>query len=192
LRTSQYSISDHSLGLEPAARDIMESPPKDIVSGVFNKEFAVDVLAYGLIIGTPPLLTFVLIVYAIGDGNLGQYCDDDGIDDSCAPVVRARGVVFASLTVLILIHALEMKDSRRSIFRMDLLHNKVLLFSVVGGCLALLPTIYIPKLNVDVFRISDIGWEWGFCAAGIIFYVIDAELYKALKRRYWRPSVIRR
>jgi len=166
----------------------MDSPPKNIVSGVFNKEFAADILAYGLIIGTPPLLTFVIIVYAIGDGNIGEDCDDGGIDTSCGTVYRARGAVFVSLTVLILIHALEMKDSRQSIFRMDLLHNKTLLYSVVGGCLALLPTIYIPKLNVDVFRISDISWEWGFCAVGIIFYVIGAECYKTLKRRYWKTT----
>ena len=158
---------------------------KDIDSGVFGKEFAADILAYGLILGTPPLISFVIIVYAIGDGNLGDDCDN-GADNSCDIVYKARGTVFVSLTVLILIHAFEMKDFRRSIFRMNLLRNKPLFSSVVGGCLALLPTIYIPKLNVDVFRISDITWEWGFCAAGIMFYVIGAECYKALKRRYWR------
>jgi len=93
-----------------------------------------------------------------------------------------------SLTVLILIHAFEMKDSRRSMFQMHLLRNKPLFISIVGGCLALLPTIYIPKLNVDVFRISDISWEWGFCVAGIIFYVVGAECYKGLKRRYWKAT----
>ena len=184
---AHLKLSNLSLGLEPATSDIMDSPPKDIVSGVFGKEFVADVLAYGLIIGTPPLCTFVIIVYALGGGNLGGDCDD-GIDASCAIVYRARGTVFVTLTVLILIHAFEMKDSRRSIFRMDLLQNKPLLWSVVGGCFALLPTIYIPKLNVDVFRISDISWEWGFCAAGIMFYLIGAECYKTLKRRYWRSK----
>src|ERR1700685_70361 len=78
---------------------------KDIDSGVFGKEFAADILAYGLILGTPPLISFVIIVYAIGDGNLGDDCDN-GADDSCDIVYKARGTVFVSLTVLILIHAL--------------------------------------------------------------------------------------
>jgi P-type Na+/K+ transporter len=165
----------------------MDFPPKDIISGVFTKEFAADVLAYGLILGIPPLLSFVIIVYAIGGGNLGDDCDN-GADNSCNIVYKARGTVFVSLTVLILIHAFEMKDSRRSMFQMHLLRNKPLFISIVGGCLALLPTIYIPKLNVDVFRISDISWEWGFCVAGIIFYVVGAECYKGLKRRYWKAT----
>ena len=174
-----------SLGLEPATGDIMDCAPKDIVSGVFNKEFAADVLAYGIILGTPPLLSFVIIVYAIGGGNLGDHCDN-GPDTSCNIVYKARATVFVSLTILILIHAFEMKDSRRSMFRMNLFRNKPLFFSVVGGCLALLPIIYIPKLNVNVFKISNISWEWGLCLAGILFYVVGAEVYKAFKRRYWK------
>ena len=73
----------------------MDFPPKDIISGVFTKEFAADVLAYGLILGIPPLLSFVIIVYAIGGGNLGDDCDN-GADNSCNIVYKARGTVFVS------------------------------------------------------------------------------------------------
>ena len=69
---------------------------------------------------------------------------------------------------------------------MNLLANKPLLISVVGGCLALFPTIYIPQLNNLVFRMTSITWEWGLCIASVVFYIVFAEGYKALKRRYWR------
>jgi magnesium-transporting ATPase (P-type) len=104
----------------------------------------------------------------------------------CDTVYRGRAAVFASLTVLILLHAFEMKHNRKSIFRMNLLENKPLFVSVVGGSLALFPTIYIPKVNTLVFRMSAITWEWGLCAASIVLYILGAEGYKAFKRRYWR------
>jgi hypothetical protein len=163
----------------------MDRPPHNIVSGVFNKEFASDVIAYGLILGIPPLLSFVIVIYAVGGHNSDMICGYD-VNASCDMYYKARGTVFVTLTILILIHAFEMKDPLKSIFQMNLFRNKALFISVVGGCVALLPTIYIPKLNEVVFRMSDIGWEWGICGASIIFYIVGAESYKALKRRYWR------
>lgn len=161
----------------------MDRPPHNVVSGVFNKEFAVDVIAYGLILGIPPLLSFVIVVYAVGGGNLGTDCSHI-MDASCDVVYRARAAVFVSLTVLLLFHAFQMKDSRKSIFRMNLTQNKTLLISVIGGCFLLIPTIYIPKLNEAVFKMTDISWEWGLCAGSIVLYVLGAEGYKALKRRF--------
>ena len=48
----------------------------------------------------------------------------------------------------------------------------------------LFPTIYIPEVNDVVFRMTSITWEWGLCAASVVFYIVCAEGYKALKRRY--------
>jgi P-type Na+/K+ transporter len=137
--------------------------------------------------GAAPLLSFVIVVYVVGNGNLGTDCNH-GMNMGCDTVYRARAAVFASLTVLILLHAFEMKHKRKSIFHMDLLENKPLFISVVGGCLALFPTIYIPKVNDVVFRMTSITWEWGLCAASIVFYILGAEGYKLLKRRYWRKG----
>jgi len=66
-----------------------------------------------------------------------------------------------------------------------LLENKPLIISVVGGSLALVPCIYIPQFNDVVFKMTGISWEWGLCAASVVFYIVLAEGYKALKRRYW-------
>jgi len=173
--------------LEPAAHDVMHRPPHNVISGVFNKEFASDILVYGLIMGAAPLLSFVIVVYIVGTGDLGTDCNH-GLNLGCDTVYRARAAVFASLTVLILLHAFEMKHSRRSIFTMNLLENKPLFISVVGGSLALFPTIYIPKVNDTVFKMTDITWEWGLCAASIVWYILGAEGYKFLKRRFGKKN----
>lgn len=165
----------------------MYRPPHNVISGVFNKEFGADIIVYGIIMGAAPLLSFVIVVYVVGNGNLGLDCNH-GMNLGCDTVYRARAAVFSSLTVLILLHAFEMKHHRQSIFTMNLFANKPLFISVVGGCLGLFPTIYIPKVNTLVFRMTSITWEWGLCAASIVFYIVCAEGYKALKRRYWRKG----
>ena len=182
-RTIQLRFnSNSSLGLEPVASDIMNRPPTNTV---FNKEFAIDVVIYGIILGTMPLLSFVIVVYGVGRGNFGTNCGE-ALYPSCAIIYRARAIVFVSLTILLLLHAFEMKDPRKSLFHMNLLQNKPLLISVVGGCVALIPTVYIPKVNETIFKMMDIGWEWSLCAASILFYVIGTECYKAVKRRVFR------
>jgi P-type Na+/K+ transporter len=167
----------------------MHRPPHNVISGVFNTEFAVDIIVYGIIMGVAPLLCFVIVVYIVGNGNLGIDCNH-GMNSSCETVYRARAAVFASLTILILLHAFEMKHTRQSIFRMNLLANKPLLISVVGGVLALFPTIYIPQVNDVVFRMTCITWEWGLCAASVVLYIVFVEGYKALKRRFWKEDGI--
>ena len=160
----------------------MNRPPTDTV---FNKEFAIDVVIYGVLLGTMPLLSFVIVVYGVGRGNFGTNCGEASYP-SCDIIYRARAIVFVSLTILLLLHAFEMKDPRKSLFHMNLLQNKPLLLSVVGGCVALIPTVYIPKMNEAIFKMMGIGWEWSLCAANIVFYVIGTECYKAIKRRLIR------
>jgi P-type Na+/K+ transporter len=169
----------------------MEGPRYNIKSGMFNKEFALDVVVYGVIMGTPPLVSFVIVVYTVGRGNFGTDCVHI-LDPACSIVYRARACGFLSLALLILLHAFEMKDPYKSIFRMNLLRNKTLFISVVAGVMVLIPTVYIPVLNHLVFKMWTITWEWGLCAASILFYIAGAESYKALKRTrrsYYRTVI---
>jgi Na+-exporting ATPase len=183
LRTTHFQfLSNSSLGLEVASSEIMNRPPID---SVFNREFAIDIIVYGVILGTMPLLSFVIVVYGVGGGVFGTNCGV-ALYPSCEVIYRARAIVFVSLTILFLLHAFEMKDPRKSMFRMNLLQNKPLLISVIGGLFALVPTVYIPKLNETVFKMMHIGWEWSLCGASIAFYIIGAESYKAIKRRFFR------
>jgi len=164
-----------ALGLEPAG-DI--GAPRNTV---YTPEFFSDAAVFGLLMGIPPLLAFVIFVYGFAGGNLGLGCNET-MNESCVVVFKARAAVFMTLTVIILLHAFEMKDSRRSIFRMNLWRNKTLFFAVVGGIIGVFPMIYIPKLNTVVFKMSDIGWELGVCIGCIGIYIVGAEGYKALKR----------
>ena len=190
------SFPAFGLGMEKASPEIMKRKPHDTVKGVFTSQILVDMMVYGTLMGTCTLLTFVIIIYGVADGDLGFDCNR-AYEPSCEPVFRARATVFAELTWLILIAAWEFKSIRRSLFRLDpygtrpfpLFHdvyeNKFLFWAVVIGALSVFPAVYIPGLNRKVFKHTGISWEWGLAFGGLIVFVMGVEAWKAIKR-HWR------
>jgi potassium/sodium efflux P-type ATPase len=189
------SFPAFGLGREKASPEVMRKPPHDKRRGVFTNQILVDMLVYGLLMGICTLMTFVIVVYGMYDGQLGHDCNRI-YSESCIPVFRARAAVFAELTWLILLSAWEFKDIRRSMFRLDpdskskfplfkdLYNNRFLFWAVFIGLLSVFPTVYIPYLNRDVFKHTSISWEWGVVIGMTIIYVFGIEAWKWTKRRY--------
>ncbi|KAJ8099209.1 hypothetical protein POJ06DRAFT_256334 [Lipomyces tetrasporus] len=182
------------LSLEPASNDIMKRPPRDNKKGIFSWEIVADTLVCGCIMGACCLMSFTVIVYGHGNGELGENCNTE-YNDSCDVVFRARAAMFAQLTWLILISAWEFKSLRRSMFRLnaddkstfpffkDMYRNKFLFFSVLIGALSVFLVIHIPTLNTDVFKMKAITWEWSLLAVVMVIFICGVEAWKFIKRK---------
>merc|ERR1712000_700184 len=189
------SFPAFGLGREQSSSDIMRKPPQNKSRGVFTNQIIVDMLIYGMIMGTCTLMTFVIIVYGAYGGELGRDCNE-GFNDSCDAVFKARAATFAELTWLILISAWEFKSLRRSMFRLDpmtnsrfpffkdVYENKILFWSVMIGAVSVFPAVYIPYLNTRVFKHTGITWEWALSFGSIFIFVLGIEGWKAIKRRF--------
>lgn len=186
------------LGMEQPAPDIMEQKPNTSRFGIFTVEMLTDLLAYGLWMASLCLATFSLIVYRWGGGDLGSDCNNS-YNDSCDVVFRARGATFTVLTWFSLFLAWEVVNMRRSFFRMhddssifvqwfkDTWRNKFLFACVVLGFLSVFPIVYIPGLNHVVFlHKQPQGWEWGIIFVCTFLFFCGVELWKFLKRIYFR------
>ncbi|KAF3061115.1 Calcium-transporting ATPase 3 [Daldinia childiae] len=191
------SFPAFGLGREPASREVMRKPPHDRKRGVFTNQILVDMLVYGLLMGTLSLMSFVIVIYGVNGGQLGVNCNREyGPDGLCEPVFRARATVFAELTWLILISAWEFKDIRRSMFRLnpddsskfplfkDVYENKFLFWAVVLGAISVFPVVYIPTINTNVFKHIGISWEWSLVVVATIIFVAGVELWKLAKRHF--------
>ncbi|KAF3008599.1 hypothetical protein E8E13_007740 [Curvularia kusanoi] len=191
-------MPDMGLGFERAVPDILNRPPQSLKTGIFTMEFLIDMVVYGLWITALCLASFTLVVFGFGDGNLGTGCNE-GYNESCELVFRARATTFACLTWFALFLAWEMVDMRRSFFRMqpdskryftqwifDVWRNQFLFWAIVAGFVTLFPLIYIPVVNTVVFKHAPIDWEWGivFIEAGLFF--AGVESWKWCKRIYFR------
>ncbi|KAI9783058.1 MAG: hypothetical protein M1839_004227 [Geoglossum umbratile] len=184
------------LGLEEAQPDIMLRPPHDNAVGVFTRELIVDKMIYGTFMGTLCLVSFVGVVYGKGKGNLGTNCNR-GYNDTCETVFRARATVFSVLSFLLLVTAWEVKHFSRSLFNLDptrhkgpfaifpaLWYNHFLFWAVAAGFAITFPVVYLPVINMVVFKHRAISWEWGIVIGCVAIYLALFESWKAIKRRF--------
>ncbi|KAG6102832.1 hypothetical protein E4U30_000019 [Claviceps sp. LM220 group G6] len=186
------------LGLEEAQPDILQRPPRSLQSGIFTMDLVRDQLMYGTFMGILCLASFMLVAFTssgLGLHDLPPGCND-GTNDNCLPVLRARATTFATLCFLLLVTAWEVKHFHRSLFAIDsrwtgpfsvfktVYHNTFLFWSVVAGFLATFLVIYIPTVNKRVFKHSGLTWEWAIVAGCVVTYVGLVELWKAVKRRF--------
>eukprot|EP01102_Stenamoeba_stenopodia_P010163 TRINITY_DN302_c0_g1_i1.p1 TRINITY_DN302_c0_g1~~TRINITY_DN302_c0_g1_i1.p1 ORF type:complete len:1156 (+),score=270.27 TRINITY_DN302_c0_g1_i1:211-3678(+) len=173
-----------ALGVEPAPRKVMQRPPH--TAGLFTVEFLADTMVYGIIMGSITLLSFVFSLFVFKGGDIGVNCNTFG-DESvgCSAVYESRSVPFILLSLMLLGHALNLKDKRKPIWRINHLNNKALLAAVAIGTAVTVPVIYIPTINHHVFVSDPISREWGIVGVGLLAFVVLGECYKACKRAWW-------
>jgi P-type Na+/K+ transporter len=158
----------------------------------------VDMAVYGTLMGTLCLVAFVIVVFGVGNGDLGSNCNEI-YSDSCETVFRARATVFALLTWTLLLFAWECKHFERSLFRLvpgepigllnivrNVYANKFLFWSIVIAFFSVFPVIYIPVLSIKVFKHKPITWEWAVVIVGLIMFLFGVETWKFMKRHLMR------
>lgn len=196
-------MPDMGLGMEVAVPDIMDRPPHDLKTGVFNIELIVDMVVYGIWMSILCISSFVLMVWGFGDGNLGENCNNS-YSEKCDLVFRARATTFVCLTWFALFLAWEMVNFRRSFFRqkprtekyrwyhvfyqwwIDSRGNPFLFWAVVAGFVTIFPTLYIPVINHKVFKHTGITWEWGIVVVESMLFFTGCEAWKWAKRVFFR------
>lgn len=183
--------------MEEASADVMTRPPHSLKAGVFTRELIVDKMIYGTFMGCLCLVSYVIVAYGVGNGDLGRDCNES-YNSTCDLPYRARGTAYAVLTVLLSVMAWEAKHLRRSLFNMNpedhghgltsvfhtVTKNRFLFWAVMAGLLTPFPIIYIPVINREVFRHDQLSWEWGLVGGSLVLFVALVEAWKACKRRF--------
>jgi Na+-exporting ATPase len=185
------------LGLEESQEDSMLRAPHDVKAGVFTTELITDKFIYGFFMGALCLFSFAVVAYVgPGQGNLGSGCNE-GWNETCDVVFRARATTYATITLLLLVTAWEVKHFSRSLFNMypsdarsstlsifpTLYRNHFLFFAVMAGLAGMFPIVYIPFVNTKIFKHGPITWEWGVACGAVVLYVGAIEAWKCVKRR---------
>ncbi|PFH63176.1 hypothetical protein XA68_17285 [Ophiocordyceps unilateralis] len=185
------------LGLEKAQPDILQRPPRSLHRGVFTLDLVRDQLVYGILMGGLSLAAFMLVAFAgppmPGYQPLPRGCNESKAE-MCDVVFRARGATFATLSLLLLVTALEVRSSHRSVLDSGpVWRNQVLVWAIVAGFAMTFPILYIRPINTNVFRHKGLTWEWGVVLGSVATFVAAVEVWKAGKRRFglgaqrWSP-----
>ncbi|UOD50034.1 cation-translocating P-type ATPase [Orrella daihaiensis] len=158
-------IQDIALAFEPTEGNELRQPPRPPNQGVFDKVMLQRMLLSAIAMGTVAFGTYYWLLKAGWS------------------VEGARNLVLLLMVMFENLHAFNSRSETQSVFTMNPLKNKLLLFSVIAAQLLHVGAIYTPGLN-EVLGLQAINWqEWAAMLVIALSLVLVNEAYKV-----WRVS----
>lgn len=159
-----------ALGVEPAEPGIMTHKPRGRQSNFF------DGGVFGAIIYQGILQT-ILVLAAYGWGLVFPEHHTQG-----AIHADALTMAFATLGLIQLLHAFNVKSVYQSVFKVGLFRNKTFNWAIPVAFVLLMATIVVPGFN-NLFHVSHLSLtQWLAVIVGSFLIVVLVELVKATQR----------
>ncbi|MBZ9625104.1 cation-translocating P-type ATPase [Clostridium sp. FP2] len=168
-----------ALGVDPGDPDVMKYKPRNPKDSLFKGE-SLNLLLNGLLIGILTLAAFVIgAKYYSGETRLFPLFPGNLSEDA---LKHAQTMAFVVLSVSQLVHSLNMRNEKKSIFQIGLLSNKYLIGAIVFGILLQDFIITVPFL-ANVFSVHSLSlMDWGFVTILSLMPLLLNEIVKIFKR----------
>ncbi|WP_253200577.1 cation-translocating P-type ATPase [Clostridium sp. CF012] len=168
-----------ALGVDPGDPDVMKYKPRSPKDSLFKGE-SLNLLLNGLLIGILTLSAFIIgAKYYSGDTSLFPLFPSNLSEDA---LKHAQTMAFVVLSVSQLVHSLNMRNERKSIFQIGLFSNKYLIGAIVFGILLQDFIITVPFL-ANVFSVHSLSlMDWGFVTILSLMPLLLNEIVKTFRR----------
>ena len=158
-------LQDVALAFEPGEKGIIDLPPRRREEPVLTSLMLQRLVLIGVIIAAGTLYTFFRAL------------------DQGYALNHARSVALTTIVLFQLFNVFNVRSHTLSIFRMPLLSNPFLFFSVVASIIAQVMIIYVPAFQL-VFRTAPLNiQDWLFVVAMAIAVLVAVEVEKAIRAR---------
>ncbi|WP_164957597.1 cation-translocating P-type ATPase [Clostridium estertheticum] len=168
-----------ALGIDPGDPDVMKYKPRNPKDSLFKGE-SLNLLFNGLLIGILTLTAFVIgAKYYSGTSTLFPLFPKNLSEDA---LKHAQTMAFVVLSVSQLVHSLNMRNEKKSIFQIGLFSNKYLIGAIVLGILLQDFVITIPAL-ANAFSVHSLSlMDWVFVTILSLMPLLLNEFIKIFKR----------
>ncbi|MGG5315566.1 cation-translocating P-type ATPase [Enterococcus sp. AZ072] len=160
-----------ALGMEPAEKDLMSHKPRGRNSNLFSGGVLSSIIYQGILEGAT-----VLFVYwsAIQWPVHSTY---DAIHSD------ALTMAFATLGLMQLFHAFNVKSVHQSIFKVGPFRNRTFNWAILLSFALMMVIIIVPGLN-DVFRVAHLDlYQWGIVLGASFAIIPIVEIVKFFQRK---------
>ncbi len=162
-----------ALGVDPGDKDVMKHKPRNPKDSLF-KGSLFTLLFNGVLIGILTLIGFVYGVNKYGAHGVTLA----NIANNPEALMHAQTIAFVVLSGTQLIHALNMRSSNKSIFKIGLFSNMYLIYAMIVGISLQVAVIYIPPIarmfNVIPLTLAD----WGLVIVLSLIPLVINEIIK--------------
>jgi Ca2+-transporting ATPase len=163
------------LTFDPGYEGIMKSKPRDLGEHILNRITSLEVIFFGLLIGT-----LAFINYALFMNREGAIFSIDSVD----PLLYARATTITYLTIAFcqFVNILSHRFERASIFNRNFFSNSILLGSIGSSILLILLVVHTPGIK-DFLRFAPLSWlDWLYVLGAAAIYLIAFEVLKVFRR----------
>ena len=134
------SLPALALAFDPAESGIMNRKPIDPKAGVFTKGNTWRIVYQGIMIG---LLT--LAAFAIGLATTNEPIGNLSLDETKVEV--AQTMAFTTLALTELVHVLNIRNNKKSIFKTKVFNNSKLILALTVSATLMLIVLFVPALR---------------------------------------------
>ena len=168
------SLQALALAVDPPEKDIMNKKPKKAGSSIFTKGMIWRVVYQGIMIGGLTLAAFM-----IGLATTHEPIGDLTLDQSKIEV--GQTMAFTVLAFSQLVHVLNIRDNKLSIFKTGIFDNKKLILATIASAIMMFVILLVPSLR-NVFSIVELPIENVLEVILLVFSpVLIVEIFKLLK-----------
>jgi Ca2+-transporting ATPase len=158
-------LQDVALAFEPEEKGILKRPPRSPRESILSKLMLQRTLLMGIILAAGTLFIFISRL------------------EGGAPLERARTAALTTMVFFQFYQAFNCRSETQSIFRMSLLSNPFLLFSLAAAFFAQLAVLYVPALQF-VFRTVPLSTgDWLQIAVVTFTVIIGVEMDKWIRNK---------
>ena len=174
------SLPAIALGVEPAAKDIMNKKPVPPSKGMFADGLAIQIICEGIMIGSLALLAFVVGFHYYDLPTLNNLLqvqpDSSTLPSTYIPWV-GRTMAFAVLSLSQLFHSFNMR-SNHSLSEIGIFTNKKLVYSFIICSILQISVITVPAL-AKIFQVVPLtGRQWAITIFLAFVPIIVVEIQK--------------
>lgn len=159
-------LQDFALSFEKAEDGIMEEKPRGSSESIFNKDLFIEVLLSG---GTMGILVFLTWIYLIDFAHMD--------------LITARGYIMTLMVFMQNMHVLNCRSEKKSVFKMSLFTNPLILFSIFFAIFLQIVVCEVPifSLFLETSRIPIFHMFFLFILS--FFVILVMEIYKKILRK---------
>lgn len=173
------SLPAIALGVDPGDKDVMKRKPRDPKQSFFAEGSGARAIIGGFLIGILTLAAFYFGMYEHGFNIFTSLAKEvTKSSDYQTALIYARTMAFVVLAASQLFYSLSMRNHEKSIFKIGLFKNKLLIASIIIGLLLQELVISIPFL-AEAFGVHNISLkDWGIV---ILFSLVPLTVNELIK-----------
>jgi len=160
-----------ALGVEPTEPNIMKRKPRGRKSSFLSGGIGTSIIYQGILEGMITLGVYGLaIMFPVHTGNAAMHAD-------------ALTMAYATLALIQLFHAFNVKSTYQSIFKVHPFKNKMFNIGVAASFIMVAATIIVPGFN-KLFHVTELNLlQWGIVLGAGLLMILVVEIVKFFQRR---------